>query len=53
MARILQTYPVDIYRYSYSCYNGGEQQCGVCPACVERKNAFKANNVVDPVGYKS
>ena len=52
MARILQSYPVDIYRYSYSCYNGGEEQCGECPACVERKAAFVANNVDDPVGYR-
>ena len=53
MARILKSYPVDIYKYSYSCYNGGEQQCGCCPACIERKNAFTVNNVIDPVGYKS
>ena len=53
MARILKSYPVDIYKYSYSCYNGGEQQCGQCPACRERKNAFAVNNVIDPVGYKS
>lgn len=52
MARILKTYPVDIYKYSYSCYNGGEQQCGLCPACFERKHAFDVNGVVDPVGYK-
>ena len=53
MARILKGYSVDIYKYSYSCYNGGEQQCGICPACIERKNAFTVNNVIDPVGYKS
>jgi len=52
MARILQKYPVDIYKYSYSCYNGGEVQCGECPACKERKHAFKVNNVEDPVGFK-
>jgi len=49
MARILKTWPVDIYKYSYSCYNGGEQQCGQCPACQERKHAFEVNQVVDPV----
>lgn len=52
MARILKTYPVDIYKYSYSCYNGGDEQCGMCPACVERKHAFEVNKVEDPVGYK-
>jgi 7-cyano-7-deazaguanine synthase len=53
MARILKSYDVSIYEYSYSCYNGGEKQCGECPACQERKAAFEVNNVVDPVGYKS
>jgi 7-cyano-7-deazaguanine synthase len=53
MARILKSYPVDIYKYSYSCYNGGARQCGKCPACQERKAAFEANNVIDPVGYES
>ena len=52
MARILRTYPVDIYKYSYSCYNGGDIQCGECPACIERKHAFEVNGVKDPVGFK-
>ncbi|MDD4109962.1 MAG: 7-cyano-7-deazaguanine synthase [Clostridia bacterium] len=51
MARILKKYPVDVYKNSYSCYNGGEMQCGKCPACIERKAAFAANNVEDPVAY--
>ena len=51
MARILKTFPVSIYQYSYTCYNGGEKQCGECPACQERKAAFAANGVEDPVGY--
>jgi 7-cyano-7-deazaguanine synthase len=51
MARILKKYPVSVYKNSYSCYNGGEKQCGNCPACQERKAAFVANNVEDPVGY--
>lgn len=51
MARILKTHSVDVYKNSYSCYNGGEQQCGKCPACIERRAAFVANNVIDPVGY--
>ncbi len=53
MARILTRFPVDIYKYSYSCYNGGAKQCGKCPACVERKAAFTANGVIDPVGYEN
>ena len=51
MARILKKYPVDIYKYSYSCYNGSAKQCGKCPACQERKHAFEVNQVLDPVGY--
>lgn len=51
MGRILRKYPVDIYKYSYSCYNGGAKQCGKCPACQERKHAFEVNQVLDPVGY--
>jgi len=51
MARILKKYGVEVYKNSYSCYNGGKEQCGKCPACVERKQAFKVNNVEDPVGY--
>lgn len=51
MARILKKYPVDIYRYSYSCYNGGEVQCSECPACRERIEAFKVNGLVDPLPY--
>lgn len=52
MARVLKTYGPDIYKYSYSCYNGGSMQCGKCPACIERKHAFDVNSVSDPVGYE-
>ncbi len=51
MARILKKYPVDIYKHSYSCYNGGAKQCGKCPACQERLAAFEANGVEDPLIY--
>ena len=51
MAHILKKYPVDIYKYSYTCYNGGETSCGTCPACVERLHAFEVNNVKDPLKY--
>ena len=36
---------------TYSCYMGGSKHCSTCPTCVERINAFKANNVIDPVLY--
>jgi 7-cyano-7-deazaguanine synthase len=51
MARILTKYPVDIYKYSYSCYNGRKISCGVCPACRERLAAFGSNHVTDPLVY--
>ena len=47
--KIIAKYGVDIYRYSYSCYNGTVPQCGKCPACQERKHAFEVCGVEDPV----
>lgn len=40
------------YELTWSCYEGGEIQCGTCGTCIDRKNAFKANGVIDPVAYK-
>jgi 7-cyano-7-deazaguanine synthase len=53
MARTIDKWGVDYYKVSYSCYNGESLSCGKCPACVERLNAFKANNAVDPIEYRS
>tara|TARA_Y100000310_G_C20068751_1_gene528345 strand:- start:265 stop:489 length:225 start_codon:yes stop_codon:yes gene_type:complete len=36
---------------TWSCYKGGDVQCGTCPTCNERKEAFKFAGVTDPVGY--
>lgn len=49
MARILKTWGPEVYKYSYSCYNGTIPQCGKCPACIERKHAFKVCGIEDPV----
>lgn len=49
--RILEKHDVSVYADSYTCYNGVEPSCGKCPACVERLNAFKVNNVKDPLKY--
>jgi 7-cyano-7-deazaguanine synthase len=38
---------------TWSCYRGGEAACGTCPTCVERLNAFAANNMEDPLPYLS
>jgi len=37
---------------TWSCYVGGEKQCGRCDACQQRIAAFKANGLVDPVPYE-
>ena len=39
------------YELTWSCYEGGEKQCGTCGTCIDRKNAFKRNGVKDPVEY--
>lgn len=39
------------YELTWSCYEGGEKQCGTCGTCIDRKNAFKLNGVKDPVEY--
>jgi 7-cyano-7-deazaguanine synthase len=36
---------------SWSCYKGGEQHCGTCGTCVERKEAFEDAGVDDPTEY--
>lgn len=39
------------YELTWSCYEGGEKQCGTCGTCIDRRNAFKINGAVDPVEY--
>lgn len=39
------------YELTWSCYEGGEKACGTCGTCIDRINAFKANNVEDPIEY--
>lgn len=40
------------YQLTWSCYEGGDIQCGTCGTCIDRRNAFRANGVEDPVPYK-
>jgi len=40
------------YSQTWTCYNGREKACGKCGACQERLEAFKLNNVVDPIAYE-
>jgi len=37
------------FAHTWSCYRGGERPCGVCPTCVERQKAFRANGMADPL----
>lgn len=37
---------------SYSCYNGREKHCGVCPTCIGRIHAFQEVGIIDPAQYE-
>jgi 7-cyano-7-deazaguanine synthase len=37
---------------TWSCYNGREKACGVCPSCRIRLRAFKEAELVDPIAYE-
>ncbi|MFI3244666.1 MAG: 7-cyano-7-deazaguanine synthase, partial [Akkermansia sp.] len=39
--------------HTYSCYCGGEEHCGQCSTCKERKQAFINNKITDPTNYLS
>ena len=40
------------YHLTWSCYEGGEKQCGTCGTCIDRINAWKINGYKDPVSYQ-
>lgn len=40
------------YELTWSCYEGKEKACGKCGTCIDRLNAFKLNNAVDPILYE-
>jgi len=39
------------YELTWTCYEGGEIACGVCPTCDARLKAFAANEATDPLVY--
>ena len=39
------------FEETWSCYKGGEKQCGRCGTCVERIEAFDLAGVTDPTDY--
>ncbi len=36
-----------------SCYQGGDQACGVCDSCLLRLKGFKEAGIKDPIPYRS
>lgn len=40
------------YSQTWTCYNGREKACGKCGACMERLEAFAANQQTDPLPYE-
>ena len=40
------------YELTWSCYKGGDKQCGKCATCLDRREAFRLNGAVDPVPYE-
>ena len=41
------------YSHTYSCYRGGEQHCGTCGTCTERREAFRLAGIPDPTEYEN
>lgn len=39
------------FELTWSCYEGGGVHCGVCPTCLERRQAFVTAEVNDPTTY--
>ena len=40
------------YKYTWSCYHGGEKACGKCGTCIDRREAFRLNGMEDPIEYE-
>lgn len=52
-AEIIKAVPNAPYALTWSCYNGREKHCGLCKACVERKEAFQLAGKDDPTEYEN
>lgn len=40
------------YHLTWSCYEGEEKACGTCGTCIDRLEAFRLNNMEDPIEYE-
>ena len=52
IARIGKKLGID-YTETWSCYKGGDLQCGKCGTCVERKEALRDAGIEDKTVYES
>lgn len=41
------------YADTYSCYKGGENHCGRCATCIERRQALAGAGISDPTIYEN
>ncbi|SHF60651.1 7-cyano-7-deazaguanine synthase QueC [Streptoalloteichus hindustanus] len=41
------------FALTWSCYRGQHVHCGRCSTCVERRRAFRDNNIPDPTAYET
>lgn len=41
------------FELTRTCYTANEIACGKCGSCTERLEAFKINNLVDPIAYET
>jgi len=39
------------FAQTWSCYKGGEEHCGRCGTCIERREAFDLVGLADPTPY--
>jgi 7-cyano-7-deazaguanine synthase len=50
---VLEGYQLNVpFELTWSCYNGREKACCKCPTCINRIEAFKQNNLTDPIPYE-
>ncbi|NCZ64410.1 MAG: 7-cyano-7-deazaguanine synthase QueC, partial [Cellvibrionales bacterium] len=40
------------FKKTWTCYEGGEQACGECPACSSRIQGFLQAGYIDPIQYR-
>lgn len=40
------------FNLTWSCYEGHDKACGRCGTCIDRKEAFRLNGLIDPIEYE-